>query len=180
MDEHNQKVLNKVKSSDRRFKFFLYAAVVVLFATVVASMVFSNILINQLKDIANRIEETQKGSTCILLIKPEDRTRQNVTDCVDNNRTKDEDKDFQFKSDSDPPVSTNSSVKVKVPPTKQPIVVVKPSEPVDSSPLPSVTKPKPVVETKLEVRLSPVTGLKEYRVVGDRFWLVCNGLSVCL
>lgn len=66
----------------------------------------------------------------------------------------------------------------KAEPSQSPVTPDKVAEEAEPKPAGHVNKGNDVVQ--LEVRISPVTGLKEYRAVGDRFWLLCNGLAICL
>lgn len=129
------------------------------------------LLINSnLSNFAKRLEEGQKGQTCILLIQPKDRTRQNVTRCVEDNRQppkKGGSNGFQFNSPGDSPVQSSEVVL----PPPQPHAPSLTTKPVPSPPPNPPPKSQPVKEVvrRIETRINSM-GQSECRLVGDIYW----------
>lgn len=61
------------------------------------SFVMGFLVLAKIQSLVEELQEGQKGNTCILLIQPKDRTKQNVTSCIQNNKKK-PDNNFQFKT----------------------------------------------------------------------------------
>lgn len=124
------------------------------------------LLINSnLSNFAKRLEEGQKGQTCILLIKPENRTKKNVTDCVQKNRSNNG--DFKFNGDD----STDSGASPKATATEssnEPSTPLAPIQPIPTSPAPS--EPTPVLTVPTPDILPPVK--KVIPVVPDTLELI--------
>lgn len=147
-----------------------------MFALWVFGFVLGFIILARIQGIVDRIEETQKGNTCILLIQPLDRTVENVTECVDNNRKQSGDT-FQFttpdsnsdetEANSPQPrvLPSNSSTPQTIRHTETKEVPVETPRP-PASPLPPVQPVRRIIE-----RVSPVTGLVECMFEEDTTWL---------
>lgn len=183
-DPHTMKRINK---SERRAQFFLYACVAVLFLTFIGTVAYGYSVTQRLDKIAKRLEDTQKGNICILLIQPDKRTSKNVTDCVQNNRSDPDDKSFNFNgpngvsnqstsnSSSDSPTALYKAIPAPMQPIPQSIIVTtpEPAEP-PATPPPAKPDPQPVdpVEIVLQVmrRINPLTGLQECRHTNDTLW----------
>lgn len=153
----------------------------ILFSAGLALWVFSFVLgfllLSRFAEIIERIEDNQKGNVCILLLTREQRTQENVTECIDKNKTikKPTDK-FKFNPPDDPndsalssftpPInaslptsSDNIQVTNSAPPSvqpKKPIAVNEPANepPVLTKPLPDPVKIVPDV-LKIETEVSP-------------------------
>lgn len=171
MDEHNERALKRLTKSDNRFKFFLYLALVVLFSTVMATVVLESLLLTRIEDIAVRTEDSQKSNLCVSLIKPENRNTKNVTACVDQNRTKPTKNKTQFNDTTGKPI-VSSAMR-----TIQPSLVIKPTaKPQLLIKLATVTEPQTC--RAIETKLDPTLGLL-YRYVGDTAWRIATSTAEC-
>lgn len=118
-----------------------------------------------------RNEEILKGLSCILLIPPPDRNKQNVQYCVDNNGgdTQHQDNRFDF-TEPETPTSNRQSSIVVPPATKE--------KPKTTAGTNAVKAPK-VVEAPLPVeppvqiesQINPTTAKVELRVIGTSLWV---------
>lgn len=112
--------IHKARLNLIRYRLFIiYGAFLFLWTF---SFVMGFLVLNRFNDVINEIREGQKGNTCILLIKPESRTKQNLADCIESNQSKGDVK-FDFKEPK-----KNPNFKLQVKPTvteyQQPISIV--------------------------------------------------------
>lgn len=153
-----------------RNRFVLgYAALLFLLTF---GFVLGFISLARLNRITQDIEDGQRGNTCILLIQPQKRTKENVTRCIDNNRHRpSKGKPFHFNVSTTPSSSLGSpSVEV---PQPMPTITVK-STP-DNPPHIAPKKPKPIPEPKFTTRINAL-GQQECQYIGYTAWeLTING-----
>lgn len=170
--------------------FFIKNQILILYCVVLFGWTFSIILgvlvVGRMQEIGRQLRDGQKGNTCILLIQPENRTKKNVSDCIDNNRTPGNNSDhFNFNESNPPPRTShtkqadNSIQVVSIPPNRPillPIESRTASTPAPTPPpSPEPAKPKPVkrVTREVETRVNSL-GQVECRLVGDTFWILGN------
>lgn len=175
MNTTHTKVERKYHRSDKWYKRFRDASVFVLFFTLVGSMVYGYVIAQRLQDIAQRIEDSQKGTACIILILPQNRNSENVTDCIEKNKTN-KDNEFEFKDNKGEPVntSTNRTVTIQEAPNKVlPITInEEPLElPLEPSEDPEPTEPVVDLPRVIEHSTDEL-GIPICRVVGDLIWVV--------
>jgi outer membrane biosynthesis protein TonB len=136
------------------------------------------ILLRQALHQSEDNEDTLKGISCILLIKPDERTQEKINACIDaNSGTKPEDQGFKFNpnkpdGDDDPeetkPIVNNNEVVLPAPlPSEQPIIVDKPSNPPKEDDQESPIQP---IVREIETKVNDITGELQCRVVGETFW----------
>lgn len=158
--------------------------VLVLYCIVLFGWTFSIILglivVGRIQELAGKLEDGQRGNTCILLIQPKDRTKENVTSCVNNNRRKNSSKNspFQFNDsnssnkNSKPISSTSSFIQ---PATSPHIATIQKPSPKPSEPKPSTSQSTPPVvsqpERTIETRINSL-GQQECRLQGDIGWVL--------
>lgn len=119
-----------------------------------------------LKAIENgrKIEDGQRGNTCILLIRPDIRNEENVKECIDANSN-------SRKFDFDPP---SHKFRFNIQPFPKPDITVPSLRPTEPSivtldkPVKIIQKEELMAEKKKEYR--EVDGVKEFRYDGDTFW----------
>lgn len=160
-----------------RYTILLTLVAFVLLTTLSLQVILLRQALHQSEDN----EDTLKGISCILLIKPEVRTQEKINACIDaNSGTKPEDQGFKFNppetSDETEEIQNQkpvtSSNKIAIP---SPISPRKPILIVEKSPQPSPTKPpienpiKPVVQ-EVETRLHPITGILQCKAKADTYW----------
>lgn len=185
------KAISKITKDDRRGKFFLYLSIFVLAVTFAGALVFGQHMTKRLDAIANRLEDSQRGYVCIFLIKPESRTVDNVTDCIEQNQRGDK-SNFQFNPEGSPQAQTipiaptalsvaspppvqNIKVEAHTPAPKPPKTIL-PTEP-DPRPKPIKTLIKNPVMQVLH-RVNETTGELECLFEGDTIWQIsesCGG-----
>lgn len=146
----------------------------------VFTFVLGVVIILRFQSVLDRLEDNQKGIACILLIQPLDRTKDNVTSCVVNNKNGGDNNSFKFNDSEDGDQSNNSKPrnndltkpekrnpidKINIPTTSEP-----PKQPIKTR----IIKPvKEVVKTvrKLENSVNSL-GQPVCRVVGDTLWVL--------
>jgi hypothetical protein len=151
------------------------------------SLFLQIILLRQALDQSKDNENTLKGISCILLIRPEVRTQEKINACIDKNSgAKPGGRGFKF----DPPDTSdtenegtqvenkepdNSNIIVLPAPIspQPPIVVEEESPPIINIPeppkIPNPVPDIPIVK-EIETRLSPITGELQCRVKGTLAW----------
>lgn len=174
MNNSSTKVERKYHRSDKWFRRFRDASVVVLFFTLLGSMVYGYVIAQRLQDIAQRIEDSQKGTACIILILPQNRNTKNVTDCIEKNKT--EHNEFRFNDEQGNPVTSEEALKpkkasitIKETPAKAPLIVVKPPDSTEEPDPPIVNIPDPVRTIE---RTVDALGRSVCRVQGSYLWQV--------
>lgn len=119
----------------------IYGAFLFLWAF---SFVMGFLVLNRLEELSQEIREGQKGNTCILLIKPEDRNKQNLSDCIESNQSKGGVK-FDFKEPKKNP-SFKLSVEPPLNESKTPLSVIPRPTYNYQAPIPVKEEPKLDVE----------------------------------
>lgn len=147
-----------------------------MLALYVFSFVLGFILLARLDKVINQIKENQQGTTCILLIMPQDRNTNNITDCIDSNRSK-PGENFQFNppSNNSNPSSNNTVNKVIEVPRSEPYISnIKEAPP--SNPVREVLEQALPIETNTSVCPANrpieinVLNLLQFKCKGDRLW----------
>lgn len=125
------------------------------------------ILLHRVIEQNRRQEEILKGLSCILLITPTDRTKINVSECVEKNTTP-SNKRFEFNSTKAEPVKETITPQVAFTQVTQPKQVAAQSEIKTIQPTVTYSLVEPVRD--IEQRVSPTTGKLETRYVGTDLW----------
>lgn len=93
--------LHKVKLGLIRNRLLIiYSAFLFLW---VFSFVMGFLVLARIENLAQEIREGQKGNTCILLIQPQERTREKAIDCIEKNKETPSEEKFKFDTADDPP-----------------------------------------------------------------------------
>lgn len=132
----------------------------------VFSFVMGFLILNRIEGLQQEIKEAQKGNTCILLIKPEERTKQKIVNCIDNNKNdngvkfdfKEPDQDTSFKTEPEPNnLQLQQPLQIQQSPVYQP--------------LPSVEVPEETPPIKVDVQVTPKKIIKGigFEYEGDDF-----------
>lgn len=112
-------------------------------------------------------EDLSRGISCILLIPPDERTKQNVSDCVEGNtKTK---SNFEFKSQPEIKPESKSANKPPVYQTQFNELKVEPSPKIQPEPKSEPKSKAPPIEQ----RTNP-DGTMDYRYEGDTLWRSCT------
>lgn len=132
------------------------------------------ILLHRVIEQNKRQEEILKGLSCILLITPTDRTKINVTECVEKNTTPSNNR-FEFNSTKAEPINETVTPQVAFTQFEQPKkitiqTVQSETKNVQQTPVHSETEPI----RSIEQRISPTTGKLEFRYIGTDLWAEAN------
>lgn len=143
---------------------FIRNRILIVWGGVLALWTFSFlllfILLSDLRQLAQNIESLQKGTTCILLIQPADRTKDNILDCVNKNNP--EDRSFDFKE------STQKTKSITFKPDNTPSNMHTPEIKVEETS--SKEMPRSIT-IRFETRINAMTGRIECRLPGETWWI---------
>lgn len=163
----------------RRASIIFFIMALGMFTT----LIVGSYLLVQTRKAQIQNQQILKGLSCILLIKPEDRTEEKIVNCIENNKQPDEpDSGFKFDASTDRNTNKNSSVPkpVVIPPPFPVIQTISPPESQSTPPSkpnisPSISEPdQPTVSAtkkELEYRVNAL-GQTECRVIGTTLWIV--------
>lgn len=137
-------------------------------------VILQGILLASIYNQSERNEQVLKGLSCISLIKVENRTEENVQECIDKNTSTTADQ-TKFQSVSDSVVGSNTdTVTANISTQKLNIRIQEhnskdsPQDNQTKSTPQQVTAPQEVILK--ETRIDPVSGKRQYRMAGDRIW----------
>lgn len=161
--------LHRLNLTLLRNRVWIIGGVILFFY--VFTFVLGFILLNRLQTVVNTVEDNQKGTLCIISIKPQDRNKVNITDCVNKNRRPGSGT-VNFTDTNGDTVGDSKDSKPSIILQETPAKI----DPIDQEPEPEPEPTKPVKQTvkKVEERINAL-GQLECRLLNgiDRGWFLC-------